>query len=418
MGEYLIKGGNKIIGEIDICGAKNSILPILASVVLNENESIIHNVPKISDTFVAIDILKSIGCKVELKGSTIIVNSKDINNIEVPAGPVREMRSSIIFLGGILGRFKKVKISYPGGCELGARPIDFHIKAMRQLGATITEEQGFLMCEAKKLIGTRINLDFPSVGATQNIMLAAVFAKGETIISNAAKEPEIVDLQNFLNAMGASIKGAGTDMVVISGVQKLKAVEYKIMPDRIIAGTYLVATSITNGEILVKDVIPEHLNAITSKLIETGCDIKTFENSIWLKAPERLRAIHRLKTYPYPGFPTDMGPQFMTLLSIANGNSIVEETIFEGRNKHISEFMRMGANIVLLKDGMTSLITGVKNLNGTTVMAKDLRGGASLVLAGLCAEGETIVQNASFVERGYEHIEKDLKKLGANIVLR
>ena len=418
MGEYLIKGRNKISGEINIPGAKNSILPILASVVLNGGVSIIHNAPKISDTFVAIEILKSVGCNVEFKGSTIIVDSRHANNFEVPEEPVREMRSSIIFLGGILGRFKRVKLSYPGGCELGARPIDFHIKAMKQLGAKITEEQGFLICEAEKLIGTRINLDFPSVGATENIMLAAVLAEGETIISNAAKEPEILDMQNFLNAMGAKIKGAGTHTIVISGVDKLNSVEYTVMPDRIVAGTYLVAAAITRGNILIKDVVPEHLSAVTSKLLETGCNIRVFEDSILLNSPEKLKAIDRLRTYPYPGFPTDMGPQLMALLLTASGSSIVEETIFEGRNKHISEFMRMGANIVLLQDGMTSVINGVDNLTATTVTAKDLRGGAALVLAGLAVEGETIVQNSCFIERGYEHIEKDLQRLGANIILK
>lgn len=417
MGEYHIYGGNKISGEISIAGGKNAILPILAAAVLNGNISVIHNCPRISDTYVAINILKAIGCEVKVDKNTITVDSRNAGNWEVPVEPVREMRSSIIFLGGILGRFKNVRISYPGGCELGARPIDLHLKGIRQLGAEIIEENGFIVCKAKKLKGARIDLDFPSVGATENIMLTAALAEGTTIIGNAAKEPEIADMQNFLNAMGANISGAGTDNIIIKGVKSLHEVEYTVMPDRIVAGTYLVAAAITKGNILLNNVVPQHLYPITSKLIEAGCDITIEKNLIYLDAPERLKSIERLRTHPHPGFPTDMQAQFMTLLAISDGTSIVEETVFESRNKHIIELIRMGANIVLLPDGMTSVVKGVSRLNGTTVTSKDLRGGAALILAGLVATGKTIVTHSEFVERGYECIDKDLKYLGADVKL-
>ena len=415
MGEYHIKGGRKIGGSIKVCGGKNAVLPILACTVLNGGASVIHNCPRISDTFIAIDILKAIGCKVDFEGDTITVDSSKADNCAVPEEFVREMRSSIIFLGGVLGRFKQVVISYPGGCELGARPIDLHLKGIRQLGANITEEHGFIIVEANKLEGTRINLDFPSVGATENIMLAAVLAEGITIISNAAKEPEIVDMQNFLCAMGANITGAGTDTIIIVGVKALHDAQFSVMPDRIVAGTYLVAAAITGGLVVLENAVHEHMYPITSKLLEAGCKIRMEDSKLLLEAPEKLNAIERLRTCPHPGFPTDMQPQLMALLSTANGTSIVEETVFESRNKHISELIRMGANIILLQDGMTSVIKGVKELEGTSVSAKDLRGGAALILAGLAAKGKTIVTNSEFVERGYVGIEYDLRSLGANI---
>jgi len=388
---------------------------MLAAVVLNKGISVIHNCPRISDTFMVIKILKAIGADVKMEGTTITIDSTGADNYEVPEKYVREMRSSIIFLGSVLGRFGQVKISYPGGCELGARPIDLHLKGIRQLGANIVEEGGFIVAEAAKLKGARIDLDFPSVGATENIMLAAVLAEGRTIISNAAKEPEIVDMQNFLCAMGAKVSGAGKDTIVIDGVKNLHDVEYTVMPDRIVAGTYLTAAAITGGELLLTNVSPSHLHPITSKLAETGCEIKTEKTRVYLKAPKELKPIERLRTHPHPGFPTDMQPQLMALLSTAKGMSIVEETVFESRNKHISELIRMGANIVLLQDGMTSVVTGVKKLQGANVICRDLRGGAALILAGLAAEGKTVVTNSVFVERGYVDIEEDLRIIGADI---
>lgn len=415
MGEYFIKGGNVLSGEVKINGAKNAILPILAAVILNADESIIHNCPLISDTFVSIEILESIGCKINLEGNTLIIDSKCANNFNVPEHLVRELRSSFIFLGGVLGRFGQVKISYPGGCELGARPIDLHLKGLRDLGVKITEEHGFIICVSEKLIGTRINLDFPSVGATENIMLASIFAEGTTTISNAAKEPEIVDLQNFLVAMGADISGAGSDTIIINGVEKLHKVEYSVMPDRIVAGTFLVASAMTKGKILLTGIDSENIYPIVTKMKEVGCTFVTKKNQIYMEAPQIIKPIERLRTHPHPGFPTDMQPQFMAMLSIAKGTSIVAETVFESRNKHISELNRMGANIILSQDGMTSVVKGVSGLNGTIVTSKDLRGGAALILAGLAAEGETIVLNSNYVERGYEKIEETLKTLGGNI---
>ncbi len=302
MGEYHIKGGYRLHGDVCINGGKNAILPILASVVLNKGISVIHDCPAISDTYISIEILKSIGCKVEFSGSTITVDSSCADNYNIPEKPVREMRSSIIFLGGVLGRFNCVNISYPGGCELGARPIDLHLKALREMGTEMVEEHGFIYCKAKKLVGTRINLDFPSVGATENIMLTAALAEGQTTISNAAKEPEIVDLQNFLNAMGADIRGAGTDTITINGVTELHDVEYRVIPDRIVAGTFLVAAAITRGDITLHNVLPQHMIPVTSKLMETGCYVKEWKNEIYLKAPEVIKPV-RLRTYPHPGFP-------------------------------------------------------------------------------------------------------------------
>ncbi|MDR2939066.1 MAG: UDP-N-acetylglucosamine 1-carboxyvinyltransferase, partial [Clostridiales bacterium] len=390
MGEYHVKGGNKLAGELRVGGAKNAILPILASVILNAGKSIIHNCPLISDTYVSIEILEALGCTIKLSGTTLLIDSSNAKSYDVPEHLVREMRSSFIFLGGVLGRFGKVRISYPGGCELGARPIDLHLKALKELGAKIEEDQGFIICTGEKLKGTRINFDFPSVGATENTMLSAVYADGTTIISNAAREPEIVDLQNFLNAMGANIKGAGTDFILIEGVSKLHNVEYTVMPDRIVAGTYLVAAAITKGDIVLNDVVYEDLYPVISKLNETGCKFKIDKKQIYMKSPKKIKSIDRLRTHPHPGFPTDMQPQFMALLSVANGTSIITETVFESRNKHISELLRMGADIVMSQDGMTSIIKGSERLKGSNVTSKDLRGGAALILAGLAAEGTTI----------------------------
>ena len=415
MGEYHIIGGNKLTGEIRINGGKNAILPILAATVLNESISIIHDCPEISDTYVAKEILESIGCKVVFENGTITVDSSDASNFELPENFVREMRSSIIFLGGVLGRFKKVKISYPGGCELGLRPIDLHLKSIKQFGVDIVEDHGFIICSTRKLVGAKINLDFPSVGATENIMLTAIFAEGETIINNCAKEPEIVDLQKFLNAMGADVQGAGSDTITINGVKKLHDVTHTVMPDRIVAGTYLIAAALTQGEITLYNVSVQDMCPITSKLREVGCSIIEDTNKIHLKSPSILQPLEKVRTLPHPGFPTDMQAQLMSLLALAKGTSIINETIFESRNKHVSELIRMGADIILANDGTTSIIKGVNCLQGTTVSAKDLRGGASLILAGLAAQGKTIIKESSHIERGYESIDNVLKSLGANI---
>lgn len=417
MGEYHISGGRRLSGQLRVYGAKNAVLPILAAAVLGKNVSVIHNCPEISDTFMAINILKAVGADVKTEDGSIIIDSSKIDNCVVPEDYVREMRSSIIFLGSMLGRCGQVKISYPGGCELGARPIDLHLKGMRQLGAKITEDGGYIFAEAEKLVGTRIDLDFPSVGATENIMLAAVLAEGQTIISNAAKEPEIVDLQDFLCSMGAKISGAGTGVIVIDGVDSddLHDAEHSVMPDRIVAGTYLCAAAITGGELLLTNIVPDHIHPIASKLTETNCEIKIDDRAIYLRAPKRLKSIERVRTHPHPGFPTDMQPQLMALLSCAWGVSIIEETLFESRNKHVPELVRLGADISLLSDGMTSVINGPNELRGASVECKDLRGGAALIIAGLAAKGTTVVKNSMFVERGYVRIEEDLRKIGADI---
>jgi len=415
MGEYHIIGGRRLSGEIAVHGSKNAILPILAACVLNAGESRLTNCPNISDTLHTIDILKEIGCTVKCEGSTITVNSAMADRFEVSENLVRKMRSSIIFLGSLLTRFGAAKVSYPGGCVLGLRPIDQHLKGLRMLGATINDAHGFLNCTATRLAGTDISLDFPSVGATQNIILAATLAEGTTIINNAAKEPEIVELTTFLNAMGADITGAGESTIKIRGVNRLHDAEHRIMPDRIVAGTYLTAAAMTRGDITLTNVSDINLRPVIAKLTEAGCTINTKGGKIRLIAPPKLNAI-QLKTQPHPGFPTDLQPQFAAMLSVADGISIIEETVFEARNKHVPELCRMGANILQVNNMRTSIIEGVPYLNGSNVISHDLRGGAALILAGLAADGKTIVNPSSHVTRGYESIEADLRSLGATII--
>ncbi|MDR1663386.1 MAG: UDP-N-acetylglucosamine 1-carboxyvinyltransferase [Clostridiales bacterium] len=416
MSQYRIRGGNRLAGEVRIGGAKNAVLPILAASALNQGESIIHNCPRIQDTFISIKILESIGCKTSFEGNTLIIDASCANSWDIPPELVKEMRSSIIFMGGVLGRFGSVNVSYPGGCALGTRPINLHIKSLRALGATIYDDHGIIRCHAESLTGGRVHLDKVSVGATENIMLAASTAEGETIVNNAAREPEILDLQNFLNGMGADIKGAGTDTIVIRGVKKLHSTEHTVMPDRIVAGTYLAAAAITGGNLKLRRISSHDLLSITAKLTEMGCEIKEYKTEIGIKAPKRLKSLPRLITEPYPGFPTDMQAQFVAALATAEGTSMVHETIFDSRNKHANELQKMGANITVLQ-GVEFVIQGCERLNGTTVTATDLRGGAALILAGLMAEGETVVQEAHYVQRGYEAIEKALESVGANIIL-
>lgn len=417
MGEYHINGGNKISGEISVHGAKNSVLPILAGSILCKDFTVIHNCPNISDTKVAMTILKNLGCIVNFDGYTLTVDSTNIHNHTIDESITTEMRSSIVFLGSVLSVCKQCDIGYPGGCTLGTRPIDLHLKSLRKLGATIQEKNGMLSASCTNLIGNTISLDFPSVGATENIILASVLAKGTTIINNPAQEPELIDLQNFLNSMGAKIVGAGTNKIVIEGVDKMHGSTYTVMSDRIVAGTYLVCAAITKGEVLLKNVDIPSLDPILSKLSETNCTIRKYDNSkeIYLSSNGTINPIEKLITLPHPGFPTDMQSQFVSLLSIANGTSVVVETIFEARNKIVPELIKMGADIVMGNNGMTCVIKGVPNLNGATVYAKDLRGGAALILAGLVADGTTIVKNSEYVERGYEDIHLALKHLGADI---
>lgn len=413
MSRYHITGGTKLSGETVINGAKNSVLPILAATVMNGNINVIRDCPNLKDVRTMLNILEAIGCKTEFKNNIITVDSKPLNTYIIPERLVCEMRSSIFLLGPMLSRCGRVYISYPGGCEIGQRPIDLHLKLLRQLGVIIEESHGYLECRAEKLKGSTIQLDFPSVGATENAMLASVEADGTTRIKNAAKEPEIVDLQNFLNRMGAKISGAGTSEIHIEGKRKLHEVEHTIIPDRICAGTILAGAAMTGGEVLVKNVIPEHLSIISSKFVEAGCIVKEDKNSIYLKAPKRLKAVETIKTLPYPGFPTDMQSQFLTTMSIADGTSMVSETIFENRFKTVGELAKMGAKIKV--DGRVAVINGVKELTGARVNAKDLRGGAALVLAGLAAQGETIIENISHIDRGYDKLEENISDLGGKI---
>lgn len=414
MGKYFVTGGRALKGEIDIKGGKNVVLPVLAATILNKDISIIENCPDISDVAITIEILRKIGCKVTKDGSTIIVDSKDANKNYVEAETGHKMRSSIIFFGSILGRFKEGKVPYPGGCRIGARPIDLHLKAFRKMGVEVYEENEEINFKAEKIQGTEINLDYPSVGATENIMLAAVLAKGTTTIYNCAREPEIEGLQEFLNSMGAKIKGAGTDIIVIEGVEKLHSAHYKAIPDRIEAGTYMIGAAITGGEIYIKNAKKDIMIQTVMRLCEAGCYVKTDKNGILVKAPKKIKNIGLVKTMPYPGFPTDMQPQMMALLTLARGTSIIIETVFEGRFNHITELNKMGADITF--SGNTAIINGVNSLKGANVSATDLRNGAALILAGLAAEGETVVNNSHYVERGYEHIEKCLSSVGGQII--
>ena len=415
MSSYIIEGGKKLEGEVNISGSKNASLPIIAASILNNNITRLYNVPNIHDTQITLEILKILGCKVTKKSDKIIIDSRSMTKTEIPEELMRQMRSSVVLAGAIIGRFKNAKISYPGGCDIGARPIDLHLKGFKRLGIEVEEDSGYIKCKCEKVIGSNIQLDFPSVGATENIMLASVLAEGETTITNAAMEPEIIDLQNMLNKMGAKVKGAGTNIIKITGVKALKEVGYTIMPDRIEAGTFLCAGAITGGKIQLNNVTPEHVTPILHKLEEAGCKIETFKNSIKLEAPKKLKAVD-IKTMPYPGFPTDMQSVFATVLAVSKGTSVVVENIFESRYKYTNELKRMGAKITI--EGKTAVIKGIRKLYGANVKATDLRGGASLVMAGIVAKGTTKIENIEYILRGYENFDQKLEKIGVNIVKR
>ena len=410
---YIINGGKKLEGEVDVSGSKNASLPIIAGSVLNKGITRLYNVPKIRDTQIMLEILKVLGCKIKKNSGKIIIDSRNLNNKEIPDELMRKMRSSVVLAGALISRNKEAKFSYPGGCDIGARPIDLHLEGFRKIGIDIEEDAGCIKCSSEKIIGNEISLDFPSVGATENIMLASVCAEGTTIIKNAAREPEIIDLQKFLNKMGAKISGAGESEITIKGVQNLKKdFGYKIMPDRIEAGTLLCAVAGTSGKVKLNKVTPEHISSITYKLEEMGCKIDIQKNSIYLEAPKKLKAVD-IKTMPYPGFPTDMQSIFLSILTVSKGTSMVVENIFENRFKNTSELIRMGAKIKI--EGKTAVIKGVRKLSGTTVKSSDLRGGAALVVAGLIAKGETKVTNIEYILRGYDKLDEKLQKLGAKI---
>lgn len=414
MKSYIIEGGKKLEGTVKISGSKNASLPILAATILSEKTNKLYNVPQIKDTKTTLEILKLLGCKIKQNSGKIEINSKHITKTEIPEHLMREMRSTVIMAGALLGRFKEVTFSYPGGCDIGSRPIDLHINAFKKIGVEITEEAGFIKCKANKIIGTNIDLDFPSVGATENIILATVLSTGTTTINNAAMEPEIIDMVQFLKKMGAKIQGEGTNQIIIDGVEKLSGVSYNIMPDRIEAGTILCAVAATGGNVILDNVMPEHLTAVINKLEETGCKIEINNKKITLNAPRKLKSID-IKTMTYPGFPTDLQQIFATMLVKASGTSIIVENIFESRYKYISELRKMGAKVTV--EGKTAIIKGARKINATTVVCTDLRGGAALVIAGLMAKGKSRVENIGYIQRGYENLENKLGSLGAKIKL-
>lgn len=416
MSVLTIEGGRRLTGEIDIQGAKNSSLPILAATLLSDGKHIIHNCPQLSDVDAAVKILKYLGCTVVRDGNALTIDSTSVSRWDIPEELMREMRSSIVFLGAIISRMGKALLSMPGGCELGPRPIDLHLDALRKLGVTIEDEHGYLQCDVKNgLHSAKVILAFPSVGATENILLASVLAKGTTVISNAAQEPEIVDLADFLNRCGAKIRGAGKSTIVIDGVNKLHATEHSVIPDRIVAATYLCCGAITGGEMLLKKVNPNDLESMIPVFEEMGVSISAGHHSIYVKAPSVLKSVRSIRTMPYPGFPTDAQAPFMAVLTVANGSSMFVENIFENRYKHVPELCRMGADIKV--EGRVCVVNGVGRLTGAVVRAEDLRGGAALIVAGLKAQGETVIKNIHHIERGYENIDSYISQLGGLIRL-
>ena len=415
MSSYVIEGGKKLEGEVKISGSKNSSLPIIAATILNGGISKLYNVPKIHDTQMMFEILKELGCEVKKSSNKVVIDSSKLKKHEISENLMREMRSSVILAGALIGKVHKAVFSYPGGCDIGTRPIDLHLKGFEKLGIKINENYGNISCTCDRIESAKIDLDFPSVGATENIILASCLAEGTTIISNAAMEPEIIDLQNFLNKMGAKISGAGTNVIEIKGVKKLKDVSYNIMPDRIEAGTYLCAGAITGGNIKIIDIVPEHIIPAITKLEEAGCTIDIGENSVELKAPKRLKPID-IKTMPYPGFPTDMQSVFTAITTTAKGTSIIVENIFENRYKFVQELVRMGAKTTI--EGRTAVVKGVRKLHGANVKATDLRGGAAMVIGGLAAKGKTTVDEIKYILRGYEDFDKKLRNLGAKIYIK
>jgi len=413
MGRFVIKGGNRLEGTVGVDGSKNAVLPIMAATLLCAGESTIHDVPNLRDIQMMADLLRYLGASVSWEPGTLTVDTSGITTVNVPETLMRRMRASNLVLGPLLARFGEVSISQPGGCNIGARPMDLHIRGLRALGASITERAGYITARTTRLRGTEIHLDVPSVGATENLMMAAILAEGTTVIRNAAKEPEIVDLQNFLNRLGARVKGAGTGVIKVEGVSALHPAEHHVIPDRIDAGTHMVAAAITRGDVLVTGVIPEHVEPVIAKLREMGASVTVADDGVRVQVDKRLKAVD-VKTMPYPGFATDMQPQMMALLTVAGGASIVTETIFENRFKHVPELVRMGANIRI--EGHTAIVRGVEHLSGAYVEATDLRAGAALVLAGLAAENTTIVEHVEHIDRGYARLEEKYRMLGADIV--
>lgn len=411
--KLIISGGNRLQGTVKIDGAKNSALSIMAATLLTKEVCILRNVPRLTDVDIMAKVIRKLGVNVEWKeDNTLYIDSDDFNNCEAPYELVKMMRGSILVMGPLLARLKRAKISLPGGCAIGARPVDYHLKGFEALGAQVEMEKGYIEAKVNKLKGDDIYLDFPSLGATENIMMAASLAEGLTTIENAAKDPEVVELGHFLNKMGAKVEGLGTDLIKIDGVKKLHGVDYTIVPDRIEAGTYMVAAAITGGDVLIENADPLLLKPLVVKLEETGVQIELEKNLIKVTGPDRVKAVD-IKTLPFPGFPTDMQPQFMALSCVAKGTSVITETVFEKRFVHIGDLKRMGADIKV--EGHSAIIKGVKKLSAAPVMASDLRGGAALILAGLVAEGTTELSRIYHLDRGYIKLEEKLTSLGADI---
>ena len=411
--QYIIKGGTPLKGEVTIGGAKNAALGILAAAIMTDETVTIENLPDVRDINVLLQAIEGIGATVQrINSHTVKINGSTIGNITIDYDSIRKIRASYYLLGALLGKYNKAQVALPGGCDIGSRPIDQHLKGFRALGATVTIEHGMINAHAIDLVASHIYLDVVSVGATINIMMAATMAEGETILENVAKEPHVVDVANFLNSMGADIKGAGTDKIRINGVSKLHSSEYSIIPDQIEAGTFMVAAAATHGDVLIKNVIPKHLEAISVKLIEIGATVEEYDDAVRVSADHRLGHT-QVKTLPYPGFPTDMQPQIATLLALSEGTSTVTESIFENRFKYVDELARMGASIKV--EGNVAIIEGVEGFTGAAISAPDLRAGAALVVAGLVAEGYTTIDSIHFIERGYENFEGKITALGASM---
>ena len=411
--KLLINGGNTLCGEVKVEGAKNALLPLLAATVLSEDEYQISNYVDLEVLKNMREILSLLGVETKSSGNEIFINSKHIKNTKITHELTQKLRASIFILGALLGKFKKAEIAYPGGCQIGSRPIDIHIKGFKALGAKVVEKHGYIYCNGENLKAGEVLLDFPSVGATESLMMCACLLDGETILKNVAKEPEIVDLQNFLVAMGANINGAGSDCIKIVGVKKMHGCAYKAIPDRIVAGTYILATAVCGGNVLVDGAIFEHNQSLVSFLKQTACQIETYNDKIRVKANKRLSSIENIETKPFPFFPTDLQSQMLVLQSVSSGVSIIQENMFENRYGIVPELKKMGADIVL--KGKTALVKGVDTLFGADVCASDLRAGAGLVIAGMKAEGYTTISNAGLIARGYKNIEERYNSLGADI---
>lgn len=413
MEQYIIKGGNPLVGEVEIGGAKNAALPILAASIMSDETVTIENLPDVNDINVLLEAIEGIGADVQrINRHTVKVHGRGIGNFDIEYDYIKKIRASYYLLGALLGKYKRAEVALPGGCNIGSRPIDQHLKGFRALGAYVDIEHGKIIADAERLTGKHIYFDVVSVGATINVMMAAVMADGMTILENVAKEPHVVDVANFLNSMGANIRGAGTDVIKIRGVSRLHGTTYSIIPDQIEAGTFMFAAAATRGDVTVLNVIPKHLEATIAKLVEIGCEVEEFDDAVRVVSKGALRNTH-VKTLPYPGFPTDMQPQIGVTLALCKGTSTITESIFENRFKYLGELARMGANVKI--EGNSATIEGVSKFSGAQVSAPDLRAGAALVIAGLAAEGITLVDDIVYIQRGYERFEEKLKGLGAVI---